>query len=225
MPQKNKTGDGVGEAKVMAGDAGDIVGVVLAGGQARRMGGGDKPLLPLAGKPLLGYVLARLTGQVAHIAINSNSPSQRFAQFNLPVIADQQETFLGPLAGILAGLDYAASSHRQCGYVLTVAGDTPFFPRDLAGRLIEAGAAGKTTSAIIRATSHGRAHPVFALWPVSLRAHLRDRLVNGGVRKIDAFTSDYEVIDVAFHGVPDPFFNINTPEDMTAAEKILRQAG
>ncbi|MCG8620854.1 MAG: molybdenum cofactor guanylyltransferase MobA [Proteobacteria bacterium] len=217
--------NGRGDTTKETGGVGDVMGIVLAGGQARRMGGGDKPLLPLAGKPLLAYVLGRLAPQVAHIAINSNSPPRLFAQFNLPVIADQQEDFLGPLAGILAGLDYAASTHRQCEYVLSVAGDTPFFPRDLAGRLTEARAAAKTATPIIRAVSHQRPHPVFALWHVGLRAHLRDRLINHEVRKIDAFTADYEVMDVAFAGVPDPFFNINTPEDMATAERILRQTG
>ena len=102
-----------------------IMGLVLAGGQARRMGGGDKPLLDLAGKPVLAHVLGRLTPQLPHIIINSNSPPDRFAAFGLPVVADDQDGFLGPLAGILAGLDYAARNYRHCLYVLSVAGDTP----------------------------------------------------------------------------------------------------
>lgn len=199
-------------------DDAPIIGVVLAGGQGRRMGHVDKPLLPLAGKPLLGHVLDRLAPQVDAAAINANGDPQRFSSFNHPVVEDTDQGFLGPLAGILAGLDWAALNHPKAKYVVSVAGDAPFIPRDLVARLMAS--AGKDGFA--RAHSRGRRHPVIGLWPIKIRADLRDQLINNDIRKIDLFTADYDIQDVDFDGVPDPFFNINTPEDRDEAERILK---
>ncbi len=198
---------------------GSVVAVVLAGGQGRRMGFVDKPLLPLSGYSLLHHVLQRLDGQCDAIAINANGDKTRFAEFQLPVISDSAGDDLGPLSGVLAGLDWAAESHPAATHLLTTAGDAPFIPFDLALRLKSGLNHHKTTYA--RACSFGRRHPVVGLWPIDIRANLRDALVNQGVRKIDFFTGD-DVADVDFAGIPDPFFNVNTPEDRDEAERILR---
>ena len=196
----------------------EVVGVVLAGGQGRRMGGADKPLLELAGLPLLRHVLDRALPQLKAAAINANGDASRFAAFNLPVIKDSADGFLGPLAGVLSGLDWAAKTHPSATHVLSLAGDAPFIPRDLVARLCAALPAG----GLARAHSFGRRHPVIGLWPITIRAHLRDQLVNHDIRKIDLFTSGYEIAEVDFDGIPDPFFNINTPEDCAEAERILK---
>ncbi len=197
----------------------EVVCIVLAGGQGRRMGFVDKPLLPLGGRSLLHHILSRLDGQCEAIAINANGDKARFAEFQLPVISDSAGDDLGPLAGILAGLDWAAESRPAATHLLTTAGDAPFIPLDLAERLKDALEGNKTTYA--RACSFGRRHPVVGLWPIEIRANLRDALVNKGVRKIDFFTGD-DVVDVDFAGIPDPFFNVNTQEDRNEAERILR---
>ncbi|MCE2517514.1 MAG: molybdenum cofactor guanylyltransferase MobA [Alphaproteobacteria bacterium] len=195
-----------------------IVAVVLAGGQGRRMGHVDKPLLKLAGRPLLRHVLDRMAPQVQAMAINANGSPDRFAEFNLPVVEDSAPGFLGPLAGILAGLDWAARAHPAASHVMSIPGDAPFIPRDLVARL----AAEATEGGFARAHSFGRRHPVVGLWPVAVRADLRDQLVNHDIRKIDLFTSSYPVAEVEFDGVPDPFFNVNTPRERDEAERILK---
>ncbi len=196
-----------------------VVAIILAGGQGRRMGFVDKPLLPLSGASLLQHVLSRLEGQYDAIAINANGDKARFADFQLPVISDSAGDNLGPLAGVLAGLDWAAEFHPAATHLLTTPGDAPFIPLDLTGRLKSALKSHKTTYA--RACSFGRRHPVVGLWPIEIRANLRDALVNKGVRKIDFFTGD-DVVDVDFAGIPDPFFNVNTQADRDEAERILR---
>lgn len=195
-----------------------IAGVVLAGGQGRRMGHVDKPLLTLAGQPLLGHVLARTLPQVKAMVINANGDPSRFDEFNLPVVEDSAGGFLGPLAGILAGLDWAARAHPTVSHVISLPGDAPFVPRDLVARL----AAAAKADGLARAHSFGRRHPVVGLWPVKLRAELRDQLVNNDIRKIDLFTADYPIAEVDFDGVPDPFFNVNTPQERDEAERILK---
>jgi molybdopterin-guanine dinucleotide biosynthesis protein A len=177
------------------------------------MGGGDKCLLSLAGQPLLAHVIARLRPQVGALALNANGDAARFAAFDLPVLADDAADFAGPLAGILAGLDWAHSF--KAAAVLTVPGDTPFMPRDLMARLTKKGA-----PALAR--SGGRVHRVAGLWPVGLRADLRKALRQEGLRKVEDWTRRLNPALVDFEAEPvDPFFNINTPEDLARAEALF----
>ena len=195
--------------------------VILAGGAARRMGGGDKTLLPLADKPILQHILDRLNPQCAPILLNANGDAGRFQAFGLATYADAVGGQLGPLAGILTGLDAIALNHRGQGggitHLISIAGDTPFIPHNLVEkmRLLADG------DTIVRASSNGRAHAVCALWPLSIRADLRDQLINQDVRKIDRFTANYNLVDCDFAGIPDPFFNINSPADQAEAERAL----
>jgi len=199
------------------------LGVILAGGLSRRMGGGDKGLLPLAGKPLLQHAIDRLRPQVAGLVLNANGDPARFADFGLPVVADTIEGFAGPLAGVLAGMDYAAD--HGFDRIVTAAADTPFFPADLVARLAAATDA-KTPLAMAATTDPERGvsrHPTFALWPVGLRDDLRAALT-GGVRKVIAWTDRHGCANVTFEGgAIDPFFNVNTPDDMARAEQLLQE--
>lgn len=203
----------------------DIAGIILAGGLSRRMGGGDKPLRPLAGRSLLDHVATRLAPQVGALAINANGDPARLSSFGLPVAPDTIEGFAGPLAGILAGLEWAATN-TSAKRVASVAGDTPFFPQDLVRRLLEA--TSDETPAIAVATSGGRTHPTFALWPVDLAAALRAALVEAGERRVTAFIARHAHVEVdfAFPHVAgldyDPFFNINTPQDLAGAERLAQ---
>ena len=198
---------------------GAVLGVVLAGGKGRRLGeGGDKPLATLGGETLLSLVLERAVPQCGQVIVNANPDHPGYRAPGLPVVPDQVEGFAGPLAGVLAAMDWAATNAPGSEWVMSFAGDAPFIPRDLVERLAEAVAGGFDMA---RAASFGRRHPVFGLWPVSARAELRDRLVNGSVRKIDLFTAGYKVAEVEFEGIPDPFFNINTPGDRAEAERII----
>jgi molybdopterin-guanine dinucleotide biosynthesis protein A len=187
-------------------------GVILAGGLSRRMGGGDKCLLPLGGRSLLAHVIERMRPQVAVLALNANGNAARFAGFQLPVVTDDQSDFAGPLAGILAALDWAATTGAAA--VLTVPADTPFLPRDLAARLAAAGA-----PALAR--SGGRVHPVVGLWPLALRDDLRVALRREGLRKVEDWTTRLAPAVVDFPAAPDPFFNINTPDDLARAAALL----
>ncbi len=198
----------------------DLLGVILAGGLATRMGGGDKALRALQGQPILAHVIDRLAPQVAAIALNANGDPARFAQWGLPVIADSIEGYAGPLAGVLAGLDWAAS--QGSANIVTVAADTPFFPETLSQRL--AAGADATGSAIALAATHDGArlirHPTFGLWPTALRDDLREAL-SEGLRKVVLWTDRHGAATVTFQADPfDPFFNINTPDDLTAAEAM-----
>ena len=197
-----------------------IAGVLLAGGQSRRMGGGDKALRLLGGETILARVIARLRPQVARLVLNANGDPARFAGFGLPVVADSVEGFAGPLAGILAGLDWAAANAPGCELVLSAATDAPFLPADLAARLVAGMAAAGADLAC--AASRGQPHPVIGLWPVRLREELRHALVAEGVRKVDVWTARYRLATVDFPaGEVDPFFNANRPEDLAAAEALL----
>ncbi len=205
----------------------NVVGVVLAGGLARRMGGGDKTLMLIRGRPMLAMVIERLARQVAALAINANGDPERFAAFGLPVIADTIGGFAGPLAGILAGMRWAKANHPDCRYLASVAGDTPFFPADLVARLAEG--CGGTDDTIALAASADGVHPVFGLWPLALADDLEDFLTKGDNRKILAFTDRYVRLNVPFDHVDladgeavDPFFNINAPEDIVRAEAIVQ---
>jgi molybdenum cofactor guanylyltransferase len=200
-----------------------IVGLLLAGGQSRRMGGGDKALRPLDGIPLLDRVIERLRPQVDALVLNVNGDPGRFARYALPVMADSVPGFAGPLAGVLAGLDWAASHRPDCGYVASVATDAPFLPADLVARL----AAGlkEARADLACAASGGRAHPVFGLWPVRLREDLRRAVVEEGIRKVDLWTARHRLVTVPFADQPvDPFFNANRPEDFDAAAALLQTA-
>ncbi|WP_127104820.1 molybdenum cofactor guanylyltransferase MobA [Pararhodobacter zhoushanensis] len=192
-----------------------IAGIVLAGGRATRMGGGDKALLPFGGRPLLAHVLARVGPQVGAVAISANGDPARFAGFGLPVLADPVAGFPGPLAGVLAGMDWAHGLGAEA--VLCVAGDTPFLPVDLVARLSEAGAFALAASA---SDGRMRQHPTVGLWPVRLREALREALARGE-NKVGRFAAEHGAVAVPFDALPDPFFNINTPDDLRAAEALL----
>ena len=195
-----------------------IAGVILAGGLSRRLGGGDKCLRILAGRPILARIAERVRPQVDVLALNANGDPARFAAFHLPVIADGIVGFAGPLAGVLAGLDWAAG-RDGITHVATAAADAPFLPLDLVERLRRALEAEGSDLACAR--SAGRAHPVFGLWPVVLREELR-AAVSGGVRKVDQWTARYRLAHVDFpDGPPDPFFNVNHPEDLMEAERLF----
>ena len=200
-----------------------VVGLLLAGGQSRRMGGGDKTLRLLGGIPLLERVIERLRPQINALVLNANGDPARFARCALPVVPDSVPGFAGPLAGVLAGLDWAATHRSDCHYVVSVATDAPFLPADLVVRLAEGlDEAGADLSC---ATSGGRSHPVFGLWPVRLRDDLRGALVDQGIRKVDLWTARHKLATVPFSDQPvDPFFNANRPEDFAAAEALLKSA-
>jgi molybdopterin-guanine dinucleotide biosynthesis protein A len=200
----------------------DIAGVVLAGGQSTRMGGGDKCLRDLGGRPILAHILDRARPQVAKLAINANGDPARFAPFGLPVIADTVEGYAGPLAGVLAGLDWAAANVPAATWVASFASDSPFFPTDLVARLHAAVAGDKADLAC--AASGGQAHPVFGLWRVDLREALRDAMVRENIYKVDRWTARYRLATVEYPAVPDdPFFNANRPDDLEAARRQLEQ--
>lgn len=199
-----------------------VTGVLLAGGQSRRMGGGDKCLLPLAGKPMLAHAIDRLAPQVGALVLNANGPAERFAEFDLPVASDTVAGFVGPLAGILTGCRWSVAHHPDHRFIVTAAGDTPFFPTDLVARLVEAATDEKI---IVLAASSGRTHPVFGLWPVGLADDLERWLSVPENRKILTWVNRHPNKLVEFDtsaGEPagDPFFNINTPEDLRHAESV-----
>ncbi|WP_372836806.1 molybdenum cofactor guanylyltransferase MobA [Puniceibacterium confluentis] len=198
------------------------LGVILAGGQARRMGGGDKGLLDLAGQPLLAHVIARAAPQVAALALNANGDLSRFRAFDLPVLPDSVTGFPGPLAGVLAGMDWAAE--RGADSIVTMAADTPFFPCDLVPRLLLA-SEGMAVPLVLAATpdpQRGRLrHPTFGLWSVSLRDDLRHALADG-IRKVVMWTDRHGAREALFPAEGfDPFFNVNTPQDLARAEALI----
>ncbi|MBL6455611.1 molybdenum cofactor guanylyltransferase MobA [Belnapia sp. T6] len=193
--------------------------VVLAGGLARRMGGGDKPLRLLGGRPLLDHVLARVAPQVAGVILNANGDPARFAPYGLPVVPDPLPDHPGPLAGILAGLDWAAAQRPEVADILSVPGDCPFLPPDLLARLEAARRAAGVPLAC--AASGGQTHPPVALWPVALRGALRTALLDGE-RKIDRWTARFGCAAADWPATPrDPFFNANAPADLALAESLL----
>ncbi|WP_417525005.1 molybdenum cofactor guanylyltransferase MobA [Marinovum sp.] len=206
-----------------------VLGVILAGGQATRMGGGDKGLLRLGETTILAHVIDRLQPQVTALALNANGDPARFASYGLPVVADTIPDFAGPLAGVLAGLDHAAA--QGFDRIVTAAADTPFLPADLVARLEET-SAGQTHPLVLAATprddeetksmsksGHVR-HPTFGLWPVALRDDLRAAL-NDGLTKVVLWTDRHGGREALF---PEgrAFFNVNTPEDLAQAEAMAR---
>ncbi|PWB79357.1 MAG: molybdenum cofactor guanylyltransferase MobA [Methylocystaceae bacterium] len=201
----------------------DCFGIILAGGLARRMGGVDKPLIEIGGAPILSYVVRRLAPQCVSLALNANGDPGRFASFGLPIVTDEVEGFAGPLAGVLAGLDYAAANFPNVSLVVSVPADTPFIPHDLVARLESARAA--TGAEIAVASSGARAHHAVALWPVALREALRHALVDEDIRRVSSFIERYRHALAHWRNEPfDPFFNVNRPEDVERAEAYLRQA-
>jgi len=205
----------------------NICGVLLAGGQSRRMGGGDKYLLEIGGKTLLQRIINTAAPQVGPLILNTNSDPNLFRDYGLPVAPDVIDGFAGPLAGVLTGLDWAAANACECDWVASFACDAPFAPRDLVARLLDAIAADGADMAC--ATSGGRDHPVFALWPVRLAEDLRAAVVDEGVRKVDMWTARYKLTRAAFdisdseYG-SDPFFNINRREDLDTAAALLAES-
>jgi len=195
------------------------IGLLLAGGLSRRMGGGDKCLRPLGGRPMLAHIVERAGPQVSALVLNANGDPARFRAFGLPVAKDVIEGFAGPLAGVLTGMEWAAAHVPDAPWLATFATDAPFFPRDLVTRLQAAVAGAGADMACAR--SDGQEHPVFALWPVRLRADLR-RAMEEGVRKVDVWTARYRLAVAEFAATPfDPFFNANRPEDLAEAERML----
>ncbi|TPJ54560.1 molybdenum cofactor guanylyltransferase MobA [Mesorhizobium sp. B2-6-4] len=195
------------------------LGVVLAGGLGRRMGGGDKPTRVIGGRTMLEHVIERLGPQCDGLVLNANGDPVRFARFGLPVVADTIEDYPGPLAGMLAALDWTADNRPDVEWVVSAAGDCPFLPRDLVARLQRARMTEGADLAV--AASGGQTHPVIGLWKVALRDELRHALTNEGLRKIDRWTSRYGLATVSWPVEPvDPFFNANTVDDLAEAERL-----
>ena len=200
-------------------DAEATLGLLLAGGRSTRMRGEDKALAKLCGQPLIAYAWDRLAAQCAGIAVSVNHDPGRFAIFGAPLLPDDPPEAAGPLAGVLAGLEHARA-HTQATHVVSLPVDTPFAPRDLVSKLQAARRA--TGAEIVTARSARRAHHVVALWSVELAAELRAALVGRGVRRVESFTSGRKTIQVDWPvGDYDPFFNVNTPEDLARAEAIV----
>jgi molybdopterin-guanine dinucleotide biosynthesis protein A len=199
----------------------EVTGCILAGGLARRMGGGDKGLIRLGGRLVIDHVLDRLKPQVSQTVLNANGDPARFSEYGLPVVADSVEGFAGPLAGVLAALEWARDN-TSAEWVATAATDTPFFPADFVTRMLTAIEAAGADMAC--AASDGRHHPVFGLWPVRLAADLRHALVEQDIRKVDIWTARHKLVTVEFAAEPhDPFFNVNRPEDVEEAERIAQE--
>jgi molybdenum cofactor guanylyltransferase len=197
-----------------------VVGIILAGGLARRMGGGDKCLLPLAGKTLLQRTLERAKPQVSTLLVNANGNSLRFARSGLPVVADEFTNNLGPLAGIHAGLTWMRDQTSQV-WLASFASDTPFFPSDLVEQLYQATQQPGTT--LVVAGSKSVSHPVFALWHLSLLGKITQQLQSGEIPRLQDWTNMQHPIRVEFTAdTYDPFFNINTPQDLYAAEPMVK---
>ena len=203
----------------------NVAGVLLAGGLSRRMGGGDKCLRDLGGKPILAHIIERAAPQVGALVLNANGDPARFADFGLAVAADVVPGYAGPLAGVLTGLDWAAANAPGAAWLASFACDAPFFPTDMVSRMLAAVEAAGADMAC--AVTHGRTHPVFGLWPLALRDDLHRAMVKEEIRKVDLWTARYDLVEVAFPdaetpaGPLDPFFNTNRPEDLEEATGYL----
>jgi molybdenum cofactor guanylyltransferase len=205
----------------------EIPGIILAGGLSRRMGGGDKGLLQLRGKPLIAHVLDRLREQAFQVAINANGDASRFG-FGVPVIPDERQEYAGPLAGVLAGMRWASQASPRAKFIVTAACDTPFFPRNLVRRFCEQSQT--TYPIIVLAKSANRVHPVFGLWALALAGDLAKALASGKRKVLDwAESQPHAVVDFPFieagTKILDPFFNANTPDEFAEAEALLWQQG
>jgi molybdopterin-guanine dinucleotide biosynthesis protein A len=203
----------------------DTVGVILAGGQARRMGGMDKALIPLGGTTLIERAIARAAVQVSDLIINANGDPQRFAHLKLPVVADRVAGFVGPLAGIFAAFEWMRSNRPNARWLASFACDCPFFPMDMVERLIDS-ATKKKAQIGVAASGTGQHHPVFAVWNADISGTSEDVLVKGGFRKMDDFIATLPNVRVSFAAEPiDPFLNINTPEELARAEDFIVEQG
>lgn len=197
-----------------------VAGLILAGGLARRMGGGQKALVQLGGRHLVGHAIERLAPQAAPLALNVNVDDPAFEALDLPIVRDTVPDFAGPLAGVLAGLEWAGSLSPGPEWLLSAPTDAPFLPDDLVGRLLES--AEREDAEVAVAMSDGRTHPVVALWRTSLRDALHEALVNRDIRKIDRFTGERRTVHVEWDTADgDPFFNVNTPQELEAATALL----
>jgi molybdopterin-guanine dinucleotide biosynthesis protein A len=201
-----------------------VVGILLAGGKSSRMGGGDKCLRPLGGKPILARIIERLKPQVSDMVINANGDPARFAEFGLPVIGDSVAGFAGPLAGVHAGLQWVSANRPSIGYAVTVATDTPFFPADLVQRCL----AELTDKPLLVAKSNEGVHPVIGLWPVAIAPKIEASLKQGE-RKAGKWVAEHGAGEVVFPDIEiggvriDPFFNINRPDELARADDLLRE--
>ncbi|WP_120496161.1 molybdenum cofactor guanylyltransferase MobA [Kiloniella sp. EL199] len=206
-------------------DENDVAGVILAGGLARRMGGGDKGMKSLAGESLLARIVKRIKPQVGPLVLNANGDSQRFKAFSLPVAADVIGDNPGPLAGILTGLEWVAAHAPDVKWMVSVPCDAPFLPMDLVERLRSE--ATKQSMPLACAMSHGRTHPVVGLWSVALRDDLRQAIVQEEMRKVDRWTERHGICHVSFDDIVignesfDPFYNANKPDDLVRVESLL----
>ena len=197
-----------------------IIGVLLAGGQSRRMGGGDKCLRKLNGETILSRIVRRARPQVQHLILNANGDTSRFADQGLSIVKDVIPDHAGPLAGVLTGMEWARENMPEAPWIATFPNDAPFFPDDLVVSMHEA--VDLANDDLACAGSLGRRHPVFGLWPVWLCDNLRHAVEEEGVRKIDEWTSRFRLVEVDFPASPhDPFFNINSPEDLAEAEGLV----
>ncbi len=203
---------------------GPVAGVLLAGGKSRRMGGGDKGMLEIGGKPMLAHVIERIQPQAAPLVINANGDPARFAKFQLPVVADPIDGHVGPLAGVLAGLKWATLNAPDCPYIITVSTDAPLIPDSLVARLQNALREGERSIAL--ASSGGNLHPVIGLWPVCLAEDLEQSIKNGVRKVVDwadrhgTVRAEFDYIESMGHTV-DPFFNANTPDELDEVRAIL----
>ena len=195
-----------------------ISSVIMAGGKARRMGGLDKALIKLNGKEIISYVIEKISKQTDDIVINTNRDQSNFKKYNLDIVTDTIEGFQGPLAGILSGMEWFYNLNKKIEWIVSSPVDSPFLPEDLIEKLFLSVTKNKKLIAV--AKSHGRIHPVFAIWNMSLRTSLQEA-INNDIKKIDEFTKRFNPEIVEFNSKVDPFFNINTPEDLIMAEKLL----
>jgi len=204
----------------------EIVGIILAGGLSRRMGGQPKALMPFAGQPMVAHVIERIRSSVEACILNVNDDNSAYAQFGLPIVADAFGDYAGPLAGLLSGMIWAAEHHPDARYVVTAPCDTPFLPENYVGALVEATAADSGT--IVIAASGGRSHFASGLWPLALSDHLAAYLA-AGERRTQTWIEQNPNRSVTFPLVDDgrsgfdPFFNVNTPEDLATAERFARE--
>ncbi len=205
-------------------DHDQIVGVLLAGGQSRRMGGGDKCLIEIDGKSVLQRVIDRIQPAVGTIVLNANGNTSRFDSYGMTVIPDSVGGFAGPLAGVLTGMEWAAAHHPACTHIATIPTDGPFLPKDLIERLWAPIA--RDEADLTCAESGGRRHPVIGIWPCALHENLRHALEVEDIRKVDRWTARFRVASVSFSTDPfDPFFNMNHPDDIETAEAMARRNG
>ncbi len=196
----------------------NIVGVILAGGQARRFGGGDKGQQMIGKQTILANIIAIFDKQLSNIAINANGDKNRFKQYNLPVFADTINGNQGPLAGILSGLEWVNKNHPNANYMITVPTDCPFIPFNLVEKLTDAVKSGAKMACV---KTNDRHHPVIAIWPISLCMELRHAIIENNIRKIDQWTAQYNIAHVGFPTDRfDPFFNINNADDLIKAKQI-----